>query len=157
TLSNLGDVARELEDYTLAQALFMESGETYRGIGDKRGQAMIVVNLGRGATMQQEYDCATAYLQAGLRRFRHVEYNIAMSPACFSLGTVAKRLGDPAEAHRLYRESLKLVVEMGRKRGIVGRIEAFGYLAATQSQWERALICFSAIASLCETLGIVLT
>jgi hypothetical protein len=73
--------------------------------------------------------------------------------ALYRGGDLACAAGDAGAAHRAYRESLTLAVEVGPSDQVAYALEGFAMLAATQAQPERALRLAGAAAAIRDTTG----
>ena len=97
-LQNLGGVAAEEQDFDVGERLFSESREVYRDIGDARGEAISLLNLGQLQTERGFPEAARVTLEAaviGARMAGDLEMHAA---ALLNLGVALGALGLHSEA-----------------------------------------------------------
>jgi tetratricopeptide (TPR) repeat protein len=135
SLHSIGLVAYQEGDYAAAQSLQEQSLAIRRALGDQRGIAMALGNLGNTVSELGDRGRARALQEESLaiRRALGDKRGVALSLA--DLGSVCRRQGDRAEAQALYRESLATGRPLGDRLCIAAALEG---LAATLDEPLRA-------------------
>ncbi len=140
-------------DYASARA-FSEEGLTLcRELGDKRGVAFALINLGRVALNQGDYATARALLEQSPTLCRELDDKWGMAFALNNLGFVASNQGDSATARALYEQSLALCRELGDKRGVAFVLNSLGNVALNQGDYATARTLFEESLTLGRELG----
>ncbi len=137
-LSTLAEIAAANEDYQEAIRLFESGLALRRGLGDKRLIANSLLRLGRAELTRGDDDRATTLLEEGLAVARQVRDTWSISVAVGNLGRVQLRTsGDPALAHTLLVEGLKLARDRNDKRVAAECIQGIAAVNATRRPGAR--------------------
>ena len=104
--------------YERAEALSSESLALYRELGDQRGIALSLYQLGNVAWVRSDTAKARSLLEEALALFKEVDDKEYAAYSLFSLGLLANSQGEYARACALYEEGLALFREIEHKRGI---------------------------------------
>jgi tetratricopeptide (TPR) repeat protein len=136
----------KLEDLAGAQALLEESLALWRELGDSRGMAVSLSELGRLAFTENNFRAALALNEEALSQSRIGGDRALEGLILSSLGALANRRGDYHLARALLQESIALQRELGNRWGLAGPLYhlgnaafAQGDLGAAQSLWEETL------------------
>ena len=114
-LSNLGRTARIQDDHARATRLLEESLSVCRDVGDRWGAALSLGNLGRVALACNDYQRAAALFEENLVLCRDLAgRERRLTYALHYLGVVARELGQPERAVRLFGAAQALREEAGR-------------------------------------------
>jgi len=146
-------VAHDHGDYERGVALNEESLAIKRKLGDKRGIAVSLSNLGRVAYDRCDYEQASALYAECLALFREVSDVRSIALTLNNLGNLAQSQGDPKRAMTLFAESLDLFREMGDKRNISVLSFNMGDIARYEGDYEQATGLYLESLMLSEELG----
>jgi DNA-binding SARP family transcriptional activator/predicted ATPase len=136
TLANA--LCDDLADYTAARPLYEESLALYRAIGDRYGQAKVIINLGALAHSLGEYEEARVYYEEGIILCRELGHRQVLAIALNNLGQVLNSLGDAAGAIPVLQESVSLRREMGDLRGLTLTLMSLANVSADLGQRPEA-------------------
>ena len=150
---NAGRLAFGQGDLTRAAEILEGSLDLYRGLGDERGAAFVLVELGQLLRARGEHDHAAALSEEGLALGRGSGDRLAPAIALNTLGHIARYRGDPGRAATLHAESLVLFREMGNGRGTAYALASLGIAALGGGELDRALALGEESLSLYEGLG----
>jgi DNA-binding NarL/FixJ family response regulator len=140
-------------DQEAARAFYEESLQIRRELKDKRGIAMMLVNLGELARAAGDYDTAHSLYEEGLAIARELGDKWGVGMVLHNLGHVAYHRQKYDQAFDLFTQSMSIFYEMRNKRDIAYCLAALGGVYAAQRQPERAAILFSAAQSLSNTIS----
>jgi non-specific serine/threonine protein kinase len=118
-------------DYTGAHANFEKTLALRREIGDKRGVAVALGNLGVVAWRQGNCLAARPLLQESLERYQEIGDRRGAGTSLNELGQVALQMGELDRAYSFFRESLAVWQELGNKEGIALFLEGSTGLACS--------------------------
>jgi tetratricopeptide (TPR) repeat protein len=143
-------------DYVHARETYEESLAQYRALGDARGIAISLNNLGIISIEQGDYTEARRLIEENLALFRALGDKRSITLSLNNLGIVAIEQGGYTEARTLYEESLALCRELGDKRVITETLIGLVGLATATRQLARAARLAGVVESLIRALAIVL-
>ena len=150
-----GRLAFQQGEYAASCALHGEDLALRRELGDDRGVAQALNNLGVVAWNDGDTVAAHGFHEESLalRRTRDDRWGIAQS--LNNLGVVARMQGDFARAQTFHTESLAIRRELGDERGIVVALiyrglvaRARGDHAAAQAHYAEALVAARTLGNL---------
>jgi predicted ATPase/Tfp pilus assembly protein PilF len=141
-LAGAGGLAHTQSDYARAIALYEESLTLRRALGDKRGIAIVLNNLGLLARDRNDYAIARARLEEALAVLRDIGDQRSVAGILNNLGMLEHSQEQFARARALYEESLELRRQMGDKRGIIQSLNNLGLEALHQGDAARAQVFF---------------
>lgn len=116
SLSNLGEVARELGEWDEAARYWVEGLAAARRVGDRRAEAMILGQMGFGEASRGNYGAALAALNSAVQTFRALGERRRVAEILNDLGMVWRDIGRPAEAHQAFEEALAIQERIGETR-----------------------------------------
>ena len=125
-------------DYPAARARYEESLAIRRELGDRRGIAALLGNLGNVTAAQGDFASARAILEETLAIMRELGDRWGIARSLANLGNVAHEQGDIASARTLYEESLASWRELGDRRGIAHSLNNLGNVAYAQDDYSAA-------------------
>jgi non-specific serine/threonine protein kinase len=135
-----GFVARLQEEYQTATTLLDEGLTLARATGHAFITAACLHHLGMIAgDVHHDNDAARRLLEESLQTYRTLDFPRFVALVRLSLGIVALAEADLDCASDTLRQSLTGMQQVGEKLGIHGALDAFGHLASTQGQAERAV------------------
>jgi hypothetical protein len=106
-------MAKLMGDYECGQALYEKSLAIIRELGDQRGIAVLLGNLGTSALQQRELERARVLLEESLALRRELGDRNGVGYMLRCLGDLACALGDYPRAQSLLAESLTVLREPG--------------------------------------------
>ncbi len=133
-----GWLAREQGDYGPARALFEESLDIYRQLGDARGIGWALVDLGFLTRYEGNYLVAAPMLEESLVLLRQTGDTEGTAAALGNLGLIARDQGDAEGAEERLEESLALWRELGNRVGSGWVLTALGMVAQAQGRSDIA-------------------
>ncbi|MGQ0549499.1 MAG: tetratricopeptide repeat protein [Armatimonadota bacterium] len=128
----------EQRDEQQAEVFYEESMALYRQVGERRGLAIILIQLGLAAMRRSNYAAAKDLLEQGLALGREQGNKQSTARALSGLGTLAGHRGDHDRARKLCKESLATCREIRDDRQAVCALELLAAVEAlADSHGER--------------------
>jgi predicted ATPase/class 3 adenylate cyclase len=140
-------------DYTQARAFAEQNLDLFRALGDQRGIANTLSNLGAMAVEQGDYAAAKPLLTESLALRRALGDTWGIAAALNNLARVIEGEGEYAHAESLYTESLALFRDVADKSNIVNPTMNLGWMMLAQGHHERAQQYFKETLRLSQDLG----
>ena len=137
-LTAAATMARETSDFSKAIALYEESLSIWRKLGDQRGIAAALGNLGMVSFARGEYPVARARQEESLAIWRELGDQPGIAKELIALGNVANAQGDELTARSLYEQSLAIKRELGDQRGIAVVLNNLGMMAFYRNDYSAA-------------------
>ena len=137
-LHGAGVFAADQNDYARAVELYHECLEVRRALGDIRGTAQIVNNLGRIASFQGDYTQAIAYYEESLTLKRALNDLDGVASTLNNLGLAYFQLEDFARADSAFAESLVHARSLGNSGAAARALANLGQVAWRRDDLERA-------------------
>jgi len=131
-------VLHVLERYDEARELYRESLQICRDIGDRKGEAIALSNLGEVAYASGEHRRATVFYQQGLVIGRDMDDHWVIVACLNNLGEVYSALGDVGLAQTCLAEGLQLTADMQMLPGLLKVLTNVAALLARQGRASRA-------------------
>ena len=131
-------MARERGDYPAAWSLHEESLTIRRSLGDWRGIAGALNNLGLVARGRGDYAAARVLFDEGLTINRSLGDHPGIANALSNLGMVVQWQRDYTAARALHEESLVIRRGLGDRRGIAISLINLGLVAYRQGEYTTA-------------------
>jgi tetratricopeptide (TPR) repeat protein len=126
-------------DYERGQALFEASLAVNRELGDKRGIAVLLGNLGTNALRQRDFERARTLLEESLALRREMGERRGVGYMLRCLSAVASSQGDYARAQTLLAESLTFAREPGgHTNELASVLCSQGHVARLQGDLKQA-------------------
>jgi predicted ATPase len=151
-------LTRACGDYASAHSFGEQSLDINRKLGDRRGVAISLVNLGMVARDQGEYRLAKGFLTEALQAFKELDDQNRMAYSLNELGVVALREGAYGDARAFLNDSLLLARQLGNTRLVavivsgLGDVHlALGNHSLADSRYKESLRSLSALG---DKLGI---
>jgi predicted ATPase/Tfp pilus assembly protein PilF len=152
-LNGAGNLLVERGEYGQAGARYEASLELRRELGDKRGIASSLTNLGVATDRQGAYGRAVALLEEALALARELGEAVLIARTLGNLGTVLGHLGQDAHEAARYEEALALFRALGDEHGIAVALDNLGLGSFRQGQYERAKALHAEALALFRLLG----
>ena len=130
-----GVLAFHQADYPDAHAKNEESLAIRRQLGDRKGMAVSLNNLGNVAAVQGEFASARALYEECLVIWRELGDRWGMAASLNNLGNVDLDQGNFASAKALYEESVAISRELGELGGISNVLTNLGAVACEQGDY----------------------
>jgi predicted ATPase/class 3 adenylate cyclase len=133
-LGKAGVMAWQQGNYSTARRLQEEGLAIYREMGDRRGIASAVIDLGAVDFDQGDFRAARARFEEGLAIRRELGNAQGIAGALHNLGAVANACGDNQAAWTFLEEGLSIYRELGDLWGIAMALSNLGSLAVERSE-----------------------
>jgi DNA-binding CsgD family transcriptional regulator/tetratricopeptide (TPR) repeat protein len=143
-------------DLAGAAARYEESVALFRALGDTRGIAAALNNLGNLASSQSDYVAADRHYAESAALFRELGDTRDVAACLSNQAGAARDSGDHGRAAALARESLALFHELGDHRGVATSLELIGLAVAARGEVERGARLLAAAETLREETASVL-
>lgn len=137
-LNGAAYLATDQGDFTTARAMFEQSLELARQLGDKSGAAHAVYGLGRVALRQEDLPGASALYEEAFARFQELGLRESSASLLNGLGVFVTNQGDFPRARTLFQESLAINRDTGNMRGIALSVANLGVLAFREGNYATA-------------------
>lgn len=136
------------KDFDTAQRYVEESLRKAREAGLQSQEAQAYEVLATIAMHRGEHDAARAHFLQSIRIYQEIEasFNVILEKS--NLAHMERKLGNYADAHQHYRETILAFRDMGQTGAVAHQLECFGFMALAQNQNERALQLFAAANAL---------
>ena len=137
-LRGAGVLAWQQGDYGWATALHEEQLALCQDLGDRRGIANALLDLGEAARAQGDYERARALYEEALALHRDVGETLGIAFALNNLGEVARAQGDYGRATELLGQGLALYRDVGHTNAVANALTNLGDVAQAQGDDGRA-------------------
>ncbi len=144
SLLNIGNVLVNQGRTDDARTQYQRALQMFGSVGDVLIVAVTQLCLGGVAYRGNRDDEARQLMETALDTFRRLGARIHEAWAQFYLGNLAWQQGDQESARELYRDSLLLLRESGDQRRTALLVMAFGWLAQSENNPQRAARLFGA-------------
>ncbi|GAC1566373.1 MAG: hypothetical protein NVS3B14_08140 [Ktedonobacteraceae bacterium] len=152
-LSVASMLARQLSDFARSEAFCHESMMLYRALGDQRGLARNLYNLGGIAWNQGNFAEGRAPLEEGLELAKAVGDTYLAALDLRALGVIAIEEGEYVRAQLLCKESLALFKEMHNQEGMVMVLNELAHLSLLTGEARTARILIEEYLTLARELN----
>jgi predicted ATPase/transcriptional regulator with XRE-family HTH domain len=142
-LIGTASLAHNQVDYTTARALLEESYALYQQVGDRRGTAYALCDLGSAVQSQQDYARARRLCEEGLAIFQTIEDTRGIALAQNHLARILLFYGDIQGAERLCEQSLASFRNLRDTEYIASSLAILGLAALFSGHFQRAALHFS--------------
>ncbi|MGH7318114.1 MAG: ATP-binding protein, partial [Candidatus Rokuibacteriota bacterium] len=123
-------------DYVEARALFEESLDIYRELGDSGGIGWALIDLGILTRYQGNHVAARSLFEESLGLVKQAGDTNGMAAALGNLGLIARDQGDTGVAETHLDQSLALWRELGDRVGIGWTLTALAMVARAQGKFD---------------------
>lgn len=152
-LAGAGHLAHNQGDYAAARRLFEASLALWRELGDSRGIATALNDLGWVAWRQGDYTAARTLSAESLVRWRELGDSRGIATSLTNLGRTAHHQGDYTTASALHQEGLALRQEVEDLRGMALSLAFLGWTVSRQGDYARAATLLEEALALFRDLG----
>ena len=153
TLQGAGVFAGAQDDWRRAQEFAEEGLSLYRELGDRRGTAILLRDLGATAVRRGDYDLAVQSYEESAALFRKLDERTLLATVIANIGDVAFRRGDFAQAAERTSESLAIQRELGALFGVTVSLITLGFIALREGRDEDARVALEESMLLARELG----
>lgn len=108
-------------------------------LGDKKGTAGALGNIGNIYSRQSNYPMALDYFERSLKIKEDLGDKKGMSVTITNIGVIYRKQGNTAKALDYYLQSFKMDKESGNKRGIANDLTNIGSIYSEQNNLPKAL------------------
>ncbi len=140
-------------DYPQARAFAEQNLALFRALGDSRGIANTLSNLGAMAVERSDYAGAKPLLAESLDLRRAIGDTWGIAAALNNLARALEGEDDYEQAEALYTESLELFRTMADKSNSVNPTANLGWMTLARGQHERAQLYFKESLQASQELG----
>jgi tetratricopeptide (TPR) repeat protein len=142
-----------LGQYDEARRLYGESLKINRDLGDKRGEAITLHQMGNLAYVTGDLAEARCLYSESLKIAQDVGDESGVAMTLHQMGNLAYATGDLSEARRLYGESLKILQDLGDKSGVSRSLHQLGMLAQDTGDCNEARRLYEQSLKIKQDLG----
>jgi tetratricopeptide (TPR) repeat protein len=146
-------LCNQQRDHETARALYDESLEICRDLGDRSGIAWAMQGLGVTARHQGDHAAARRLSEESLAVFRDLGDREGIATALNQLGEIEMAQGDFRAARTRQEDSLARFKALGDRSGIAASLDALARIAVAAGEPERASRIWGAIERLREEIG----
>jgi class 3 adenylate cyclase len=132
---------------------FNKTLEISEEIGDKKGAAFSLNNIGLVYEELGEYDKALDYHEKSLKINEQVGNRGGISSSLKNIGDVLVKIGKPEDALNSYSKALEIEKEIGNKDGIIHSSIAIGNVYLDTKNIKTALNYFSQALNIAKEIG----
>jgi tetratricopeptide (TPR) repeat protein len=152
-LINLANMFYRVGEYQQASAIYKEVKRISEELGDKKGIATTLHEMGVIAQDQGDYPEAMRLYEESLKIQKELGNKSGIAITLHQMGVIAQNQGDYPEAMRLYEESLKIQKELGNKSGIASTLHQIGVIAQNQGDYPEAMRLYEESLKIQKELG----
>ena len=152
-LNAAGALLGQQDDYRSACVRYEQALAIYRELGDRRGVAMSLTNLGNAAREQGNYAEARAFHEEAVSIYRALGPRWSEAIALGNLGIDVCDQGDYPYATTLYEQALAIFRERGDRRSIALALNFLGIVAQQRGMYSRAKALHEESLALFRDLG----
>ncbi len=152
-LTGAGTLAWSQGDYVQARVWHQDALDLYRALGDQRGIAFALNNLGVQVLSQGDYQSAEALYHESLALYRSLGDHQGIPRTLNNLGVVAQYQAAYERAGELYQESLALYRDLGDKQSVADVLYNLGEVEYARANYAHAARLFSESLVYRQALG----
>jgi predicted ATPase/class 3 adenylate cyclase len=140
-------------DDELIEALYSESLELWREVGDKRGIATALGPQAHRTLAAHDFEHATVLFEESLALFREVHDKREIAGALWNLGQIAVVVGRYDKAKEMYDESLEIYKSLKDFHGVATQLRSLGEVERNQDNSIQARALYGEALESFRTLG----
>jgi tetratricopeptide (TPR) repeat protein len=125
----------------------------YRELGDQRGTALALRDIGAATTHKGDHAEARRYYEESAEIFREIGDRAMLATAIANIGEIASREGDFDEAAVRTREALEIQREMGNSFGTMISLSNLGFISIGAGRDQDARAALSECMAIAAELG----
>ena len=143
-----------LGNIPVARTRYAESLAVFRGLGDRRGIASILVELGRKAWEEGDFRQAVLRCEEGFEIYQAEGDRPGAALALTWLATVVRDQGDYGRAIALFEESLTRWRELGDSTNLANTLNGIGDALYNQGEYAQAKVRYREALAWAEAAGL---
>ena len=155
TLLGAGALAFHQNDFDSGAAVYLESLDVFRAMGDERGMGAALLGLGNLDLGRGDFDSGRKRYEASLEHFRRAKNERGIGLMRSNVGRLEELRGDLAAALPLLEEGIEIMRRVGDVGSLALRLSSLAELRLRQGEDERArgllLECLGLIPDLGES------
>jgi adenylate cyclase len=140
-------------NYPKALDYYQRSLKIFQEIGNKKGSAGIINNIGNIYNYQGDYPKSLDYFQRSLKIFQELGNKSGSALAIGNIGNIYNAQGDNTRALDYFQRSLKIVEEFGDKNSSALAIGNIGNIYSNQGDYPKALDYYQRSLKIWEKIG----
>jgi len=152
-LCGAGELAKRQGNYQVATALLEESVASYRELGEKRGLAEALLNLGLSVASSQQFSEARTLIDQSIALSRETEDTWLLGNAQDSLSRLALKQGDIETTRALAEQGLQLAPLIGEIRGQISPRKLLATVALVEGDYSRAADLAEALLAISQEVS----
>jgi predicted ATPase/DNA-binding CsgD family transcriptional regulator len=152
-LCGAGDLALRQGNYQVAIALLEESVASYQELGEKRGLAEALLNLGLSFVYAQRFSEARTLIEQSITLSREAEDRWLLGHALDSLTRLAWKQGDIEATRALAEENLQAAPQLGEIRAQISPRKLLATVALVQGDYTRAANLAQELLAISQEVG----
>lgn len=135
----LGNAEKHLGNAQAAAQWYGSALEHHRAGGDRRGVAVVLMNMGAAAAdLHLEFDTARAHFLEALQIFRELGLSVNAGIVLANLGEIAGQVGDYETALTYAQESLAVFERLNNACAQAWQLASIAHYRIERQEWERA-------------------
>ncbi|MDW8438522.1 MAG: tetratricopeptide repeat protein [Chloroherpetonaceae bacterium] len=148
-----GDSLWRLSDYAPALECLQSALALYETLGDKRGVANALNDIGNVHSNVGDYSNARRFHQQSLAIRRELGDKQGVAKSLGNLGGVCLALADYSQALRYYQECLLMFEEIGDKRNVANALNLIGNAYCSLADYPSAMQRYQQSLDICQSIG----
>jgi len=140
-------------DYPIALGYYTQSLKIQEQIGDKKGIAICLNNIGMIYVIQGDYPRALDYYIQGLKIDEQIGDQKGLSQSLNNIGIIYNNQGDYHRALEYYTRSLKIKEQIGDQKGVAASLNNIGIIYQDQGDYPKALDYHTQSLKIKEQIG----
>ena len=151
--ANLGTINSRLANYEAAAAECTTATDLFRGVGDSRGQADVLLTVGNLQLNQGNRDQARRTFEQALKRYEIVKSSLGRANALGNLGNLHLGAADFDEALKHHQRALEIHEQTGNPLGRANALSNLGNVRFRTEKHDEALKAYRAALKVYEQIG----
>jgi tetratricopeptide (TPR) repeat protein len=152
-LRHLGIIRQEQGRYDEAVKMFKESLKIFKELGDKKGIADNIYEVGNVYFWKGRYDEAIKSYNESLKIFKELGDKNGIALALAQMGMIHEEQGRYDEAVKMFKESLKISKELGNKKEIAINLHELGNVYYLKGRYDEAIKSYNESLKIKKELG----
>lgn len=152
-LCGAGDLALRQGNYQVATSLLDESVASYQELGEKRGLAEALLNLGLSLVYAQRFSEARTLIEQSIALSREADDRWLLGHALDSLTRLAWKQGDIEATRALAEENLQAAPQLGEIRAQISPRKLLAMVALVQGDYTRAADLAQELLAISQDVG----
>lgn len=153
SLLNIGAAEWKLGNYATSFDRYFRALRIYRSLGNQRGIAQTLTNLGGLYDMQHQPDLALRYFNEALTVAKVLGDKQVQAYLFTNMGALYTDKGEYHRGLEYYRQSLTIKEELGDKRRLWSSVEGVGAAYTHLKQFDSAMVYHLRALDICGELG----